>query len=76
MDKLNKLIDQAKKQLDPQGVRGLQINNPYIGQSFENLLDYLSGENYRAPDKPSHEWDQYMWALMSAPHDGSGDLIE
>ncbi|MGF7145954.1 hypothetical protein HNQ56_004402 [Anaerotaenia torta] len=73
---IDKLISQARKQLDPGGVRGLMVSNPYIGKGYEELLDYLSAANYRAPGKPSHEWDQFMYALISAPRYGSGDLLE
>ena len=68
------MINQARKKMDPKGVKALKVNNPYIGMSFENLLDCLSSDNYRAPAKPSFEWDQFMWALMNAPRNGSKDL--
>jgi len=73
---VDRLIQQAKEQKDPKGLKALDVNNPYIGKSFEELLDYLDGNDYRAPEKPSFEWDQFMWALIGAPKDGSRDLIE
>lgn len=72
MDKIDRLLLRAKPKqtvLDT-----LSKDNPYIGKPFHALLDCLSGDNYRAPDMHTKEWDKYMFALMSAPHTGEDEL--
>lgn len=77
MDKLERLLHKAKLKTTPKlsVTQKALLNNPYVGMSFEDLLDYLSGDNYRAPPLRTWEWTQYLCALMSAPHTGGG-LIE
>lgn len=48
----------------------IEENNPYLSMSYEELTDYLSGDNYRAPNKWTWEWEQFIWAMMKARSDG------
>jgi hypothetical protein len=38
------------------------------------LLDYLDGENYRAPDMGTWVWEQFMWAMMNAQKDDEMEI--
>ena len=49
----------------------MKENNPYFGKTSSELLDYLSGDNYRAPEKGTPSWRKFMYALMHAPHEPS-----
>jgi len=73
MNRIDKLIEKVK----PSSVSNrLEVDNPYIGKSFEELTDYLSGDNYRAPEMRTWEWTQFMHALMIAPHEGRCNDME
>jgi|GEM_PF-1814956 len=77
MEKIERLLLKAKTKTEPKLTttqKALQ-NNPYVGISFEELLDYMSGDNYRAPPMHTWEWTQYMCALMESQMTGAG-LIE
>ena len=68
MAQSDRLIKKAKPK--PTIQDKLKENNPYLGKSDEELLDYLSGDNYRAPEKNTRAWEKFMFALISAPHKG------
>lgn len=72
MDKIDRLLLKAKPKRTVQDI--LSENNPYMGKPFHSLLDYLSGDNYRAPEMHTREWEKFMYALMSAPHTGEDGL--
>ena len=68
MDKIDRLMRKVKPKQSIQGK--LQKDNPYLGKSGTELLDYLSGDNYRAPEKESKEWAKFMYALCHASGEG------
>lgn len=71
MNKVDSLIKKVvpKKSLQDE----LSVNNPYIGKSCDELLDYMSGDNYRAPPMRTWEWTQFMFAMMHASGAGLRD---
>lgn len=68
MDRIDRLI--AKAVPKPSKIDRLRVDNPLMGKSSDELLDYLSGDNYRAPDMKTPEWDKFMYALVHAASDG------
>ena len=62
MDKIDRLIVKAMSKT--RLFDGLEKDNVYLGQTDEELLDYLSGENYRAPEMRTLAWDKFMYALI------------
>ena len=67
MDRVDKLIMRAKPKLTP--VQLLTIDNPYIGKSFEELLDMLCPETpggYQAPQIRTPEWNKFMYAMLDS----------
>lgn len=38
-------------------------DNPYLQKQFEDLLDYM-GEDYRAPEMGTPEWDKFIYAFI------------
>ncbi len=68
MDKIDRLIEKAtsKTRLFDR----LETDNPYLGKTDAELLDYLSGENYRAPDMRTTAWSKFIYALMHARSTG------
>ncbi|MEE0203510.1 MAG: hypothetical protein U0I51_23595 [Muricomes sp.] len=68
MDRIDRLIVRATPK--PSILDRLSIYNLYLGKSCNELLDYLSGDNYRAPDMKTPEWDKFMYALVHAASDG------
>lgn len=72
MNRIDRLLRKAKPALTV-GDR-LSKDNPYTGENFEELLDYLDGENYRAPDMGTWAWEQFMWAMMNAQKDDEMEI--
>lgn len=68
MNRLDRLMIKAKPK--PTLQHRLAEDNPYLSMSFEELTDYMSGENYRAPAMGTWEWEQFIWAMMQAYSDG------
>ena len=66
MRSIDSLIKRVKEQLDPKGIASMNENNEYLGKSKEELLDYMSGNNYKAPSMHTPEWNKFMWALINA----------
>ena len=66
MNKIDRLIEKAM------GRTRLEDDDPYLGKTDAELLDYLSGENYRAPAMHTLEWSKFMYALIHAPHEDNG----
>lgn len=67
MDKLDRLLERAA---GSKYLRQLGQDNPYVGKGSDELLDYLSGDDYRAPEMGTQGWDQFMYALIHAPSVG------
>lgn len=68
MDRIDRLLLKAIPRPTP--VQRLQKDNPYIGKSRDELLDYLSGDNYRAPEMHTPEWDRFIYAVVHAGNIG------
>lgn len=66
MRSIDSLIKKAKVQLDPKGIANLNEDNEYLGKSKSVLLDYMSGDNYKAPSMNTPEWNKFIWALINA----------
>lgn len=66
MKNIDNLIKKAKEQLNPKGILSLNKDNEYLGKSKAELLDYMSGDNYKAPSMHTLEWNKFMWALINA----------
>ena len=67
MDRLDKLILKAKPKLTP--VQRLAVDNPYLGKTFDELLDMMCSETpggYQAPEMRTPEWQKYMYALVNS----------
>lgn len=64
MDRLDRLLLKARPK--PTLLDELEENNPYMGKSSDELLDYMDGNNYRAPDMKTPEWGKFMHALVHA----------
>lgn len=64
--RIDVLIKRAKEQLVPQGIAILKEDNEYLGKSKDELLSYMSGNDYRAPSMHTQEWNKFLWALMRA----------
>ena len=64
--KIDSLIKRAKEHLDPQGISVLKEDNEYLGKSKEELLSYMSAEDYKAPSIHTQQWNKFIWALMNA----------
>lgn len=64
--KIDVLIKRAKEHLEPQGIEILKEDNEYLGKFKEELLDWMSGNNYRAPLMHTPEWNKFIWALINA----------
>jgi len=73
MNRIDKLIEKVKPS---SALDRLEIDNPYIGKRFEELTDYLSGDNYRALEMRTWEWTQFMHVMMTAPSYGWCDDME
>lgn len=72
MDKLDRLLLKARPK---QSVRDiLSEDNPYMSKSFDELLDYMSGDNYHAPEMHTREWDKFIYAMVSVPKYGEGEV--
>lgn len=69
MTKVDSLIQKAERKLKPEIYEKLLIDNPFVGKAFSELLDYMSGDNYKAPEMHTPEWGKYIAALMNAPRD-------
>lgn len=67
MDKIDRLMRKIKP--GPTICERLEKDNPYLGKTDAELLGYLSGDNYRAPDMHTTAWDKFIHALMHAPHE-------
>lgn len=65
MRNIDSLIKKAKEQLDPKGITSLNEDNEYLEKSKNELLDYMSGNNYKAPLMHTPEWNKFMWALIN-----------
>lgn len=67
MDRVDRLMKRAKPKptLDDK----LRKDNSYLGISSWELLEYLSGDNYRAPQMRTWEWEQFMYAMIHPPED-------
>lgn len=72
MDRVDRLI--AKAIPKPTLIERLQQNNPYIGKTSDELLDYMSADNYRAPNMRTPEWNQFIYAVVHA--ESVGGLTE
>lgn len=68
MDRIDRLI--AKVVPKPSPIERLKEDNPYIDKSCDELLDYMSSDNYRAPPMRTPEWDKFIFALMHAESNG------
>lgn len=73
MKQIERLIQRAAQKKETLS-NNLDFDNPYMGMSSEALLDYLDGDNYKAPEMGTLEWSKYMLALMAASSDGSREL--
>lgn len=62
MNRLDRLIIKAKPK--PSLYERLKVNNPYMDQSYQELIDYLDAENHNAPERGTWAWSQYISALM------------
>ena len=71
MDRIDRLILKAKPK--PSLNDKLEKDNPYIGMNSNDLLDYMSGDNYRAPEMGTIEWTKFIYALMHSPSVGGLD---
>lgn len=70
MNRIDRLIMRAQPK--PTIQNKLEENNPYIGSSFNELLDYLCPDSKgecRTPERHTDDWHKYMWALMDAPRE-------
>lgn len=74
MNKIDRLIMKARPK--PSLSDRLKIDNPYMGKTFEELILYLSADNYIAPEMQTFQWSQFVFALMSAPSDGRYNTME
>lgn len=72
MDRVDRLLMKAKPKKKPWKL--LEEDNPYLGKTADELLDYLSGDNYRAPEMRTREWNKFMYALVYA--ESVGGLTE
>lgn len=72
MDRLDRLLIKATPKTEPW--MRLQQSNPYIGKTCDELLNYLSGDNYRAPEMNTLEWGKFMYALIHS--ESVGGLLE
>lgn len=52
----------------------IQQNNTYMGKTCDELLSYLSGDNYCAPEMRTPEWNKFIFALVHA--ESVGGLTE
>lgn len=62
MDRIDRLLNKAKPKLTI--CEQLATDNPYIGKTDAELLDYLSGDNYRAPEMRTTAWNKFIYALI------------
>lgn len=67
MDRLDRLLEKAAGSAY---LRQLGQDNPYMGKGSDELLSYLDGDDYRAPEMRTWAWDQFMYALVHAPSVG------
>lgn len=71
MSKIDKLLEKARGKTNL--FDRLEQDNPYIGKTFEELTDMLSGDHYTAPPMRTREWDKFMYAMMHAVNCGDWD---
>lgn len=67
MDRLDKLILKAKPKLTP--VQRLAVDNPYLGKTFDEMLDMMSpgnAEGCQAPEMRTPDWAKFMYALVNS----------
>lgn len=64
MDRIDRLLEKARPK--PSLLDKLGMDNPYMGKTSDELLDYLSGDNYRAPEMRTSEWNKYIYAVVHA----------
>lgn len=64
MQRIDKLL--IKVIPKPTPLQKLEQDNIYLGKSCNELLDYLSGDSYRAPDMRTTEWDKFIYAVIQA----------
>lgn len=64
MDRIDKLLLRAVPKPTP--LQRLQYDNPYMGRGCNELLDYLSGDNYQAPEMETPEWNKFIYAVVHA----------
>lgn len=69
MDRIDRLLNKAKPK--PTICEILAKDNPYLGKTEADLLNYLSRDNYRAPDMHTTAWSKFMYALMYARSAGA-----
>lgn len=72
MDRIDRLM--AKATLKPTLEQCMEKDNPYMGKPSNELLGYLNGDNYCAPEMGTAEWDKFMHALVRA--ESVGELTE
>ncbi len=72
MDRIDRLLLKAAPKDTPW--QRLQKDNPYLGKTSLELLEYLDGDNYRAPDMGTQEWGKFMYALVHS--ESVGGLTE
>lgn len=68
MSKIDRLIEKAMGRT--RLFDKLVDDNPYLGKTDAELLDYLSGENDRDPDMHTTAWSKFIYALMHARSTG------
>lgn len=75
LDRIDRLLLRATPKPTP--LQLLQQDNPYMGKSCEELLDYMSGDDYRAPYIGAPGWNMFIYALVhSASTGGLSDVEE
>lgn len=62
MDRIDRLLMRAKPRIQPW--QRLKQDNPYSKLYHDELLEYLDGENYRAPEMGTTEWNKFIYALV------------
>ena len=70
MDRITKLLNKAKPKRTLS--EWLEKDNPYLGKTDAALLEYLDGNNYRAPEMHTVAWEKFMYALIHAEHEDNG----
>lgn len=68
MNRIDRLIVKAKPKTTI--CEKLAKDNAFLGKTDAELLDYM-GPVYRAPQKGTWEFSQFMYALCHAPHEPS-----